>query len=98
MSTTSKPFIGGFGRGAPPNRLPRAVRSLALLTLAASTMLLSGCSSLRNPCGTGLFQNCRLLNGGLFHRNSVVVSDACGEPYLSVPVESPPILGAPRWR
>lgn len=99
MFTSRRPQGGGFGRGAPSYRWKRGRRKLALLVLGIASMLPSGCASFGNPCGGGLLSNCNLFNGGLFRRNTVVaaplVTDTCGEPFLSVPVDAAPAFGAP---
>lgn len=99
MLISRRPRGGGYGRGAPSNRFTRSWPRFALLVLGIASLLPTGCASFRDPCGGGPFSNCRLFNGGLFQRRTVVAtpfaSDACGEPFLSVPVETGPGFGAP---
>lgn len=98
MLKRSRTWRGRTGR-ASPDGVARSTRRPAralLLLLALAALGLEGCQS--DPCAPRprLFGNCRLLQGcrNPFRRD-VVVSDACGEPALGIPVESAPVITTP---
>ena len=96
-------WLGRTGRASPAARTRFGRARWYFLLMAVSVLGLEGCQS--NPCGSsglgglgsggGLFSNCRLFQGGNPFRRDVVVTDACSEPFMGVPMEGVPIITTP---